>query len=75
MNRAGAARLISESAHGARPDKESAMTDDEAQIRALLARMEAGYRAKDAKQVMADFAPDAVMFYMDNFRAATDLQP
>ncbi len=37
------------------------MTDDEAQIRALLARMEAGYRAKDARQVMADFAPDAVM--------------
>ena len=35
------------------------MADDAAEIRALLARMEAGYRVKDAGQVMADFAPDA----------------
>lgn len=42
-------------------DRESDVRDDEAQIRALLARMEAGYRAKDARQVMADFAPDTVM--------------
>ena len=37
------------------------MADDEAQIRALLGRMEAGYRAKDARQVMAAVAPDAVV--------------
>lgn len=37
------------------------MSDDEAQIRALLTSMEAGYRAKDAKQITAGFAPDAVM--------------
>jgi ketosteroid isomerase-like protein len=37
------------------------MADDEAQIRALLGRMEAGYRAKDAKQIMAAVASDAVL--------------
>lgn len=36
------------------------MPDDEAQIRDLLAGMEAGYRAKDARRVVASYAPDIV---------------
>ena len=38
------------------------MASDETQIRALLARMAAGYPAKDAAQIMADFAPGLVSF-------------
>jgi ketosteroid isomerase-like protein len=34
--------------------------DDEAQIRDLLDRMTAGYRAKDAGQIVADLAPDVM---------------
>jgi ketosteroid isomerase-like protein len=36
--------------------------DDEAQIRDLLDRMVAGYHAKDAGQIMADVAPDAMNY-------------
>jgi ketosteroid isomerase-like protein len=36
------------------------MSDDEAQIRELLADMEAGYRAKDGGRVVASYAPDIV---------------
>jgi ketosteroid isomerase-like protein len=38
--------------------------DDEAQIRELLAGMEAGYRAKDAARIVASYAPDIVMYSM-----------
>jgi ketosteroid isomerase-like protein len=38
------------------------MADDEAQIRALLADMEAGYHAKDARRVAAAYAPGIVMY-------------
>jgi ketosteroid isomerase-like protein len=36
--------------------------DDEAQIRDLLARMVAGYDAKDATQILADMAPDVMNY-------------
>jgi ketosteroid isomerase-like protein len=36
--------------------------DDEGQVRDLLDRMVAGYRAKDAKQIVADLAPDVVSY-------------
>jgi ketosteroid isomerase-like protein len=36
--------------------------DDQAQIRDLLAGMAAGYRAKDAGQIVASYAPDIVMY-------------
>ena len=38
------------------------MPDDQAQIRDLLAGMAAGYRAKDAGQIVAGYAPDIVMY-------------
>lgn len=38
------------------------MTDDEARIRELLADMDAGYRAKDAKRIVAGYAPDIVQY-------------
>ncbi|HYZ55972.1 MAG TPA: nuclear transport factor 2 family protein [Streptosporangiaceae bacterium] len=38
------------------------MADDEGQIRVLLADMEAGYRAKDAEQIVAHYAPDIVLY-------------
>ena len=38
------------------------MPDDEAQIRDLLDRMVAGYHAKDAAQILADVAPDAMNY-------------
>lgn len=38
------------------------MPDDEAQIRDLLDRMVAGYRAKDAARIVADVAPDAMNY-------------
>ena len=38
------------------------MPDDQAEIRDLLAAMPAGYRAKDAGQIVADYAPDIVMY-------------
>jgi ketosteroid isomerase-like protein len=38
------------------------MTDDENQIRALLADMAAGYRAKDAERIVASYAPDLMVF-------------
>ena len=37
------------------------MPDDQAQIRGLLADVTAGYRAKDAGQIVASYAPDIVM--------------
>jgi ketosteroid isomerase-like protein len=37
------------------------MSDDEAQIRELLADMEAGYRAKDAERVVASYTPGIVL--------------
>jgi ketosteroid isomerase-like protein len=36
--------------------------DDQAEIRDLLAAIPAGYRAKDAGQIVADYAPDMVMY-------------
>ncbi|HEY5399836.1 MAG TPA: nuclear transport factor 2 family protein [Trebonia sp.] len=38
------------------------MTDDEGRIRALLADMAAGYRAKDAERIVASYAPDMMVF-------------
>ncbi len=38
------------------------MSDDEAQIRELLASMEEGYRAKDASRIVAGYAPDVVLY-------------
>jgi ketosteroid isomerase-like protein len=38
------------------------MPDDQAQIRGLLAGMAAGYRAKDASQIVAGYAPDIVLY-------------
>lgn len=38
------------------------MADDDAEIRELLAGMEAGYRAKDAGRITAGYAPDIVMY-------------
>ena len=38
------------------------VSDDEGQIRDLLDRMVAGYDTKDAAQIMADVAPDAMNF-------------
>jgi ketosteroid isomerase-like protein len=41
---------------------EEAMTDDEDQIRQLLADMEAGFRTKDPARIVADYAPDIVVY-------------
>ncbi|HEY3956332.1 MAG TPA: nuclear transport factor 2 family protein [Streptosporangiaceae bacterium] len=41
---------------------EAVVADDEAQIRDLLDRMVAGYTTKDAAQIVADIAPDAVNY-------------
>ncbi len=41
---------------------EASMPDDQAQIHDLLAGMAAGYRAKDAGQIVAGYAPDIVMY-------------
>jgi ketosteroid isomerase-like protein len=38
------------------------VSDDQAQIRALLADVTAGYRARDAGQIVASYAPDIVMY-------------
>lgn len=38
------------------------MPDDETQIRDLLDRMVAGYRAKDAAQIVADLAPEVTTY-------------
>jgi ketosteroid isomerase-like protein len=38
------------------------MTDDEREIRELLADMAAGYRAKDAARIVASYAPDLVVY-------------
>ena len=38
------------------------MPDDQDQIRDLLAGMAAGYRARDAGQIVAGYAPDIVMY-------------
>ncbi len=38
------------------------MPDDQAQIRDMLADMAAGYRAKDAGQIVAGYAPDIVLY-------------
>jgi ketosteroid isomerase-like protein len=38
--------------------------DDQAQIRDLLAGMAAGYRAKDAAQIVAGYAPGIVLYSM-----------
>jgi ketosteroid isomerase-like protein len=38
------------------------MTDDEGQIRDLLANMAAGYRARDAERIVAGYAPDMMVF-------------
>lgn len=38
------------------------MPDDQAQIRDLLAGLAAGYRAKDAGQIVAGYAPDIVLY-------------
>ena len=38
------------------------MADDEAQIRELLANMEAGYHTKDARRIAAAYAPDIVSY-------------
>jgi ketosteroid isomerase-like protein len=38
------------------------VSDDQAQIRALLADVTAGYRARDAGQIVASYVPDIVMY-------------